>query len=96
MKQVNPAFIPRNHLVEAMIRAAVEDGDFAPFEALLAICTRPYDDQPGKDAYARPAQESERGTPYILRHLSCSGQTIPSTLTNFLPSALSSTRARTR
>ncbi|KXV14332.1 hypothetical protein AD933_12180 [Acetobacter malorum] len=66
MKQVNPAFIPRNHLVEAMIKAAVEDSDFSLFEDLLAVCTRPYDDQPGKEAYARPAQASER-----VRHTFC-------------------------
>ncbi|MFT8307735.1 protein adenylyltransferase SelO [Acetobacter malorum] len=66
MKQVNPAFIPRNHLVEAMIKAAVEESDFSLFEDLLAVCTRPYDDQPGKEAYARPAQASER-----VRHTFC-------------------------
>ena len=36
MRTVNPAFIPRNHQVEAMIAAAVERADFAPFAALLA------------------------------------------------------------
>ena len=66
MKQVNPAFIPRNHLVEAMIKAAVEESDFSLFEDLLAVCTRPYDDQPGKEVYARPAQASER-----VRHTFC-------------------------
>ncbi|MFT8462370.1 protein adenylyltransferase SelO [Acetobacter persici] len=60
MQCVNPAYIPRNHLVEAMIKAAVEDEDFSRFEALLAVCTRPYEDQPGMEAYARPAQAAER------------------------------------
>ena len=32
MRAVNPAFIPRNHRVEAVIRAAVDSDDFAPFE----------------------------------------------------------------
>src|SRR5580704_9725081 len=32
MRQVNPAFIPRNHLVEAAIHAAVQRQDFKPFE----------------------------------------------------------------
>lgn len=66
MKQVNPAYIPRNHLVGAMIKAAVEDSDFTQFDTLLAVCARPYDDQPGRDAYARPAQASER-----VRHTFC-------------------------
>ena len=33
MRAVNPAFIPRNHRIEAVIDAAVERDDFAPFEA---------------------------------------------------------------
>ncbi|GJD29508.1 Protein adenylyltransferase SelO [Methylobacterium adhaesivum] len=58
MRAVNPAFIPRNHHVEAMITAAVERGDFGPFEELLAVLSRPYDDQP---AYARYAEAPEGG-----------------------------------
>ncbi|GGH27214.1 UPF0061 protein [Alsobacter metallidurans] len=52
MRRANPAFIPRNHLVERMIEAAVERQDFAPFEELLRILARPYDDQPEFAAYA--------------------------------------------
>ncbi len=35
MRLVNPAFIPRNHLIEEVIRAAVDKADFAPFERLI-------------------------------------------------------------
>ena len=52
MRGVNPAFIPRNHRVEAMIEAAVERDDFAPFATLLAVLARPYDDQPDHAAFA--------------------------------------------
>jgi uncharacterized protein YdiU (UPF0061 family) len=45
MRAVNPAFIPRNHRVEAALAAAIDD-DFAPYERLLAVLARPYDDQP--------------------------------------------------
>ncbi|HEY9038641.1 MAG TPA: YdiU family protein [Roseovarius sp.] len=45
MDAANPAFIPRNHRVEEMISAAVE-GDFAPFQRLLDVLSRPYLDQP--------------------------------------------------
>src|SRR6185295_2898796 len=45
MRAVNPAFIPRNHRVEAAIVAA-EASDFGPFEELLTVLARPYDDQP--------------------------------------------------
>ena len=37
MRAVNPAFIPRNHRVEAVIEAAVSRDDFAPFEELLTV-----------------------------------------------------------
>ena len=62
MDAVNPAFIPRNHQVEAMIAAAVEREDFAPFETLLDVLSRPYDDQPEAARFAEPAQPHERVT----------------------------------
>jgi uncharacterized protein YdiU (UPF0061 family) len=60
MRAVNPAFIPRNHRVEAALNAASERGDYRPFRELLGILQRPYDDQPEVDAYAQPPQPSER------------------------------------
>jgi serine/tyrosine/threonine adenylyltransferase len=60
MRQVNPAYIPRNHRVEQMIVAAVERGDFAPFEELLAVLSQPYQEQPALTAYADPPQPDER------------------------------------
>jgi uncharacterized protein YdiU (UPF0061 family) len=62
MRRVNPAYIPRNHRVEAMIEAAVERGNFAPFEELVEVFSRPYDDQPGREMYAEPARAEERVT----------------------------------
>ncbi|MCJ2072540.1 YdiU family protein [Methylobacterium sp. J-030] len=53
MRTVNPAFIPRNHQVEAMIAAAVEHDDFTAFEAFLTVLARPYADQPEHARYAR-------------------------------------------
>ena len=46
MRAANPAFIPRNHLVEEAISAAVNNGDFSPFESLLTVLSTPYEDQP--------------------------------------------------
>ena len=60
MRQVNPAYIPRNHRVEQIIVAAVERGDFAPFEELLAVLSQPYQEQPAFAAYAIPPQPNER------------------------------------
>ena len=62
MDAVNPAFIPRNHQVEAMIVAAVERNDFGPFEELLALLSRPFENQPGFERYAAPPQPHERVT----------------------------------
>ncbi|QAY78578.1 YdiU family protein [Sphingosinicella sp. BN140058] len=62
MRAANPAFIPRNHRIEAMIRAAVDHGDFAPFEELLTVLARPYEDQPEYDGYRSPPAEQERVT----------------------------------
>jgi uncharacterized protein YdiU (UPF0061 family) len=60
MLGVNPAFIPRNHRVEAMIRAAVEGDEFSPFEELLSVLSRPYEEQPPFASYMEPPQEHER------------------------------------
>jgi uncharacterized protein YdiU (UPF0061 family) len=60
MRAVNPLYIPRNHLVEQAIEAAVEEDDFAPFEALNAVLARPFEAQPGRERYAQPAAPGER------------------------------------
>jgi uncharacterized protein YdiU (UPF0061 family) len=60
MRAVNPAFIPRNHRVEAIIEAAVNRNDFAPFEELLAVLSNPFEDQPAFAAYAEPPKPDER------------------------------------
>jgi serine/tyrosine/threonine adenylyltransferase len=57
MRAVNPAVIPRNHHVEAALCAAVDEGDFAPFERLLAVLARPFEARPEAAPYlAPPAQ----------------------------------------
>jgi uncharacterized protein YdiU (UPF0061 family) len=60
MRAVNPAFIPRNHRVEAVIKAAMDSDDYAPFEELLTVLSRPYEDQPAYLDYAVPPQPHER------------------------------------
>ena len=59
MLAVNPAFIPRNHLVEAAIVAATERQNFRPFEQLLEVVTNPFADQPDSEDYALPARPEE-------------------------------------
>jgi uncharacterized protein YdiU (UPF0061 family) len=62
MAQVNPAFIPRNHRVEAAIEAAVQRDDLSVFEELVAVTARPFDEQPEHAAYGLPARPEERVT----------------------------------
>jgi serine/tyrosine/threonine adenylyltransferase len=60
MRAVNPAFIPRNHRIEAVIQAATGRDDFAPFEELLTVLSRPYEDQPAFSHYAEPPEPDQR------------------------------------
>jgi uncharacterized protein YdiU (UPF0061 family) len=59
MRGANPAFIPRNHLVEEALSAAVNHGDLSPFDNLLTVLSRPYDDQPGHRVYAEPPRPEQ-------------------------------------
>jgi serine/tyrosine/threonine adenylyltransferase len=60
MRSVNPAFIPRNHRVEQALDAAIEYGDFSPLAELLAVLSRPYEDQAAFADYANPPSVNER------------------------------------
>jgi uncharacterized protein YdiU (UPF0061 family) len=60
MRTVNPAFIPRNHRIEAVIQAAVASDDYAPFEELLAVLAKPYEEQPAFADYANPPEPHQR------------------------------------
>ena len=60
MRNVNPAFIPRNHRVEQALGAAIEYGDFSPFAELLTVLSRPYEDQAIFADYANPPHADER------------------------------------
>ena len=55
MKAVNPAVIPRNHFVQAVIDAAVQHQDFGPFTALVEATSSPYVDRAETEAYRVPA-----------------------------------------
>ena len=60
MQATNPAYIPRNHRVEAALAAAIEREDFAPFEELLTVLARPFEDRPEFAAYAEPPPADQR------------------------------------
>ena len=59
MRAVNPVYIPRNHRVEEALAAAVDLGDYAPFEKLLTVLQQPFEEKTEFSAYADPAPASE-------------------------------------
>ena len=67
MRSVNPAFIPRNHRVEAVIEAAVNRDDFAPFEELLAVLAKPYRGPAGICRLCRSARAGAARAADVLR-----------------------------
>ncbi len=60
MRAANPAYIPRNHRVEAALAAAIERDDLGPFEELLAVLARPCEDRPEFAVYAEPPPADQR------------------------------------
>ncbi|CAM4279352.1 hypothetical protein MB901379_01400 [Mycobacterium basiliense] len=54
--EVNPIYIPRNHLVEEALTAATE-GDLDLVQRLLTAVTSPYLERAGLERYASPAPE---------------------------------------
>ncbi|HEY4382435.1 MAG TPA: YdiU family protein [Acidobacteriaceae bacterium] len=59
MRLANPAFIPRNHMVEAALQAAVQLQNYRPFEELLDVVVHPFEDRLGLERYATPARPEE-------------------------------------
>jgi uncharacterized protein YdiU (UPF0061 family) len=53
IKENNPVFIPRNHLVEEALDAAVA-GNLSLLEEMLSILARPYDYQANYEQYLAP------------------------------------------
>ena len=66
MQTVNPVYIPRNHLIEAAIRAAEDHDDFSVFHDLLDVLQAPYVQQEGKERYSLPPEPDE-----IVRQTFC-------------------------
>lgn len=54
MHRHNPAFIPRNHKVEAALTAAVEQSDYVPIHQLLSILANPWDHTKVLPEYQNP------------------------------------------
>ena len=59
MNRVNPKYVLRNYLAHIAIDKA-EDGDASYIWELLDVLRKPYDDQPGKEAFAEKRPEWAR------------------------------------
>jgi uncharacterized protein YdiU (UPF0061 family) len=60
LRAANPAYIPRNHRVEAALAAASEQDDLAPFNLLLGLVQKPFEENPGFEAYRLAPEDHER------------------------------------
>lgn len=60
MRAVNPAVIPRNHRIEEVIAAAVEDDDFEPFHEMVKAIARPFEERPDYAVYMQAPMNHER------------------------------------
>ncbi|WP_449602563.1 protein adenylyltransferase SelO [Paenibacillus sp. Marseille-Q9583] len=60
MRNSNPAIIPRNHRVEEVLQAAVQQEDYSEMERLLKALSNPYAYSPEQDEYSALPEESAR------------------------------------
>ncbi|HEY6095369.1 MAG TPA: protein adenylyltransferase SelO family protein, partial [Gallionellaceae bacterium] len=60
MDRANPRYILRNYLAQTAIGRAESERDYSEVDRLLQLLARPYDEQPGMEAYARPAPDWAR------------------------------------
>ena len=54
MQRTNPAFIPRNHLVEEALAAATDEHDYSVLQRLLDVLARPYDHDRDLPTFTEP------------------------------------------
>jgi uncharacterized protein YdiU (UPF0061 family) len=59
MRVSNPAFIPRNHLVEEAIEAGVKHADYSVARDLMEVLSTPYTEQASKQRYTRAPDEGQ-------------------------------------
>jgi len=57
MRRINPAVIPRNHLVEAALAAAEGQGDLSVLHHLLSVLATPFEAGPDSALYQQPSPD---------------------------------------
>lgn len=60
LKHVNPAYIPRNHLVEAMIKDVLESGSLERFNRLQQALQQPFCEEAARADLMQPASAAEQ------------------------------------
>jgi uncharacterized protein YdiU (UPF0061 family) len=60
MQAYNPAYIPRNHLVEQALLSATEEQDLKPFQTLVQLVSKPYEEQKGMEIYQTPPPQGDQ------------------------------------
>jgi len=60
MKAANPAVIPRNHRVEAVLADAEEHNDLSKLEQLLEVLSKPFESNPASAAYRIPSSDDDQ------------------------------------
>ncbi len=58
MLKCNPAYIPRNHLVELALDRVVVHKDYAPLMKLLSVLSSPFTEKPECSAFQEPPDDS--------------------------------------
>jgi len=59
MQAVNPAYIPRNHLIEEAVRSAEDHGDLSAFHELHEVLETPYAEQKDRRRYRIPPSREQ-------------------------------------
>jgi uncharacterized protein YdiU (UPF0061 family) len=59
MLSTNPAYIPRNHMIEEAINAATYDENLGPFHKLVDVLAKPYEYNPANERHATPPLPDE-------------------------------------
>ena len=58
MDNINPCYIPRNHIIEDALKHAMNN-DYSKIKELNKVLHRPYNEVAGLEAYVSPPQQSD-------------------------------------